>query len=97
MHMNRQELFSSANGRMRRARKRSGRLLASALGFGVAYYFDTENGAARRQQLQRWMGRTARRYSVVGSEAGDPPPVFHPLLGGQADSPAKSDALVAAR
>lgn len=98
MHMNRQELFSSANRRMRRARKRSGRLLVSALGFGAAYYFDTENGAARRQQLQRWMGRTVHRSdSVVGSETGDPPPVFHPLLRRVPDGGVPSDAFVAAR
>jgi hypothetical protein len=87
MHVNRQELFSgvfsSANRRMRRARRTSERLLASALGFGVAYYLDAENGELRRRKAQQWLGRTARRLdSVFDSEAGDPPPVFHPTLRG---------------
>jgi hypothetical protein len=83
---------------MRRARKTSGRLLASALGFGVAYYFDTENGASRRKQLQRWLSRTAQRVdSVFDSEAGDPPPVFYPAMRGEPDGRARPDALVAVR
>jgi|GEM_PF-3084318 len=89
MHVNRQELFtgvlSSANRRMRRARRTSGRLLASALGFGVAYFLDTENGQARRRKAQQRLGRTARRLdSVFGSEAGDPPPGSTPRLQGLA-------------
>ena len=84
MHENRQELFhgvfSSAIGRARRTRRTSGRVLASALGFGVAYYFDTENGEVRRRKAQQWLGRTARRLdSVFDSEARDPPPVLSPL------------------
>ena len=84
MHVNRQELFtgvrSSANRRMRRARRTSGRLLASTLGFGVAYFFDSENGQARRRKAQQWLGRTARRPdSMFSSEAGDPPPASTPM------------------
>jgi hypothetical protein len=92
MHVNRQELFGgfdgvcrAANRRVRRARRTSGRLLASAFGFGVAYYFDTVNGEARRRKAQRWLGRTARRLdSVFDAEAGNPPPVVSPLLRGRA-------------
>ncbi len=83
MHTTRQELFSSASRRARRARRTSGRILVSALGFGMAYYFDTENGAARRTQLRHWLQQTARTVdSVLTSEVGDPPPVFSPVWRG---------------
>ena len=81
MHINRQELISSANRRARRARRTTGRIVVSALGFGVAYYFDTENGDRRRKRLYGALQRTARSIdSVLAPEAGDPPPVFTPLL-----------------
>ncbi len=81
MHINRQELISSANRRARRARKTSGRILVSALGFGVAYYFDTENGDRRRKRLYGALQHAARSIdSVLAPEAGDPPPMFTPLL-----------------
>ncbi len=83
MHMNRQELFSSANRRARRARRTTGRILVSALGFGVAYYFDPESGGARRMRLQQSLRRTARTIdSRLTSEVEDPPPVFDPMLRG---------------
>lgn len=83
MHSNRQELLSSANRRMRRARRSIGRMVVSALGFGVAYYFDTENGALRRKRLHQLLQRTARSIdSVLAPEAGDPPPTFSPMLRG---------------
>jgi hypothetical protein len=81
MHINRQELISSASRRGRRARRTTGRILVSGLGFGVAYYFDTENGERRRKHLYGALQRAARTIdSVWASEAGDPPPVFTPLL-----------------
>jgi hypothetical protein len=81
MHINRQELFSSANRRARRARRTTGRILVSALGFGVAYYFDTEKGDRRRKHLYGALQRTAHSIdSVLAPEAGDPPPLFTPLL-----------------
>jgi len=81
MHVNRKELFGTASRRARRARRTTGRILVSALGFGVAYYFDTENGAQRRQHLYEALERTARSIdSVLASEAGDPPPIFTPVL-----------------
>jgi len=83
MHTTRLELMSSASRRARRARRTSGRILVSALGFGMAYYFDTENGAVRRRRLQRWLRHTARSVdSVLTSEVGDPPPVFSPVWRG---------------
>jgi hypothetical protein len=81
MHINRQELISSAIRRGRRARRTTGRILVSALGFGVAYYFDTENGERRRKRLYEALQHAARSIdSVWAPEAGDPPPVFTPLL-----------------
>ncbi len=83
MHIERHELMRSASRRARRARRTTGRILVSALGFGMAYYFDTENGTARRKQLQQWLQRAVRNVdSVLTSEVGDPPPVFHPMMRG---------------
>jgi hypothetical protein len=94
MHVNRQELLSSANRRVRRVRRTTGRLLVSALGFGVAYYLDIENGEARRKRLQLWLRRTSRRLeSVFDSEAGDPPPVFSPSLRHMPEARAPGDAV----
>lgn len=71
MHTTRQELLSSATG------GRGGH------GFGVAYYFDTEIGDARRTRLRELLQRTARNLdSVLSSEVGDPPPVFHRVMRG---------------
>ena len=79
MHINRQELLSSATRRMRRARRTTGRILVSALGFGVAYYFDTENGEVRRQRLMsRCDVPTRPRLRVDARSRG---PAAH-LLGG---------------
>ncbi|HVT41720.1 MAG TPA: hypothetical protein VHD39_01965 [Acidimicrobiales bacterium] len=76
MHINRQELLSSANRRARRARRTTGRILVSALGFGVAYYFDTENGEARHQRLLTSLRRFVPRLDSAwtASEAEDPSP-----------------------
>jgi hypothetical protein len=86
VHMNRQELLnllSSANRRARRARRTTGWILVSALGFGVAYYFDPQSGGARRTRLQHSLRRTARTIdSRLPSEVEDPPPVFDPMLRG---------------
>jgi hypothetical protein len=102
MHTTRLQLLSSATRRARRARRTTGRILVSALGFGMAYYFDTEHGQARRKQLQHWLQRTARSIdSVLTSEVGDPPPVFYPvwrdLRALEPDSPRPEPADTAAR
>ena len=75
MHDSGQEILSSANRRIRRVRRSTGRLVACALGFGVAYYFDPENGALRRKRLHRLLQRVAQRVdAALAPEAGDPPP-----------------------
>ena len=65
-----------------------------ALGFGVAYYLDTENGAARRKQLQHWLRRTSRRLeSMIDFGAEDPPPVFYPALQGMPEGRTSADVV----
>lgn len=78
MHINRQELLSSANRRARRARRTTGRILVSALGFGVAYYFDTENGEVRRQRLFKSLRRSALNVDSASAASGaeDPPRIL---------------------
>ncbi len=66
---------------MRRGRRTTGRIVASTLGFGLAYYFDAVNGAHRRQRLQGMAQRALRAADRVTPDVTDPPPVFHPLLG----------------
>jgi hypothetical protein len=57
--------------------------LASGFGFGLAYYFDSENGGARREHLRRSLRRAAVTIdSLWAPEVGDQPPVFTPLLRG---------------
>jgi hypothetical protein len=81
MHINRQELMSSANRRARRARRTTGRILVSTLGFGLAYYFDTENGERRRAHLYGALAHAVRSIdSKLAPEAGEPPRVLT-LLG----------------
>jgi hypothetical protein len=75
-----EELVSSAGIRARRARRTTGRVLVSALGFAVAYYLDPENGDARRKQLQQVLQRTARHLkSVLSPEVEDPSPALASL------------------
>ena len=81
MQMNRQELLRSASRRVRRGRKTTGRIVVSALGFGAAYYFDTENGSVRRKRLHQMLQRTVHNIeSSMAPHAGDLPPVFPPVL-----------------
>jgi hypothetical protein len=85
MQHTQQEFIGSAIKHARRARRTTDRIAVFALGFGVAYYFDTEKGRARREQLRRSLLRTAATVdAVMTSDVIDAPPVFHPLLGGQA-------------
>ncbi len=79
--MKRQELLRSANRRMLRVRRATGRIVVSALGFGVAYYFDTENGALRWKRLHEMVQRALGNVDAVrASDVGDAPPVFEPVL-----------------
>jgi hypothetical protein len=81
MQTHRQELLRSASRRVRRGRRATGRIVVSALGFGMAYYFDAENGELRRKHLFQTVQRTVRALSdTVAPDAGDAPPVFHPVL-----------------
>jgi hypothetical protein len=81
MQMNRQELVRSASRRMRRGKRTTGRIVVSALGFGVAYYFDRENGGLRRKRLRQMVEQTIGNVDAVrATEMGDAPPVFHPVL-----------------
>ena len=69
MQVSRQEVVRSAGGRIRRGRKTVGRLVVSALGFGVAYYFDTENGSLRRKRLHHAVQQTV--LDVRAARAAD--------------------------
>jgi hypothetical protein len=90
MQTNRQELIRSVSRRVRRGRRTTGRLVASALGFGVAYYFDPENGGLRRKRLHEMVERTRRNFdSVSAAEAEEEPPVFHPVHGLRAEGRAR--------
>jgi hypothetical protein len=81
MRMNRQEVLHSASRRVRRGRRATGRLAVSALGFGVAYYFDTENGGLRRKRLQGTVHRVMENIAAAElSEDGRLPTVLHPAL-----------------
>lgn len=79
----RQELVRSARRRMQRGRKTTGRIVASALGFGVAYYFDAENGGLRRKRLVSAARAALRDVSILlAPDVDDPPVVFHPVFNG---------------
>ena len=81
MHINRQELLSSASRRTRRARRTTGRILVSALGFGLAYYLDTENGDQRRKRFGQKARNVAHQLeSVWAPEVGGPPQTSSPML-----------------
>ena len=81
MQMNRQELLRSVSRRVRRGRRATGRIVVSALGFGVAYYFDTESGDLRRKRLRETMHRVVADISSARmSEGRGLSPVVHPVL-----------------
>lgn len=81
MQTHRQELLSSASRRLRRGKKATGRIVVSALGFGLAYYFDTENGELRRKQLHQMAQRAFRTLNVaLAPDVEDAPPDFTPVL-----------------
>jgi hypothetical protein len=73
MHEHRQEPWRSAFRRLQRGKKTTGRIVASALGFGVAYYFDPQSGGVRRKHLHQ----TARVFfrqinDALASDVPDP-------------------------
>lgn len=90
MDIERRELVKAASRRARRAKRTSGRIFASAIGFGLAYYLDTQNGASRRLQLRNQLRRAARRIDALFAPdpaVDDIPPVFYPLLRSQPQGP----------
>ncbi len=80
MQINRQRLLRSASRRVRRGRRATGRVVVSALGFGVAYYFDTENGGLRRKRLHETLHRVVADIDSART-SGDRglSPVFRPV------------------
>ncbi len=52
--------FESARGHAHRARKSTGRLVISGLGFSVAYFFDPDHGSARRKQAMEVVNHVRR-------------------------------------
>src|ERR1700684_2679825 len=83
MQTNRQELVRSARRRVQRGRKATGRIVVSALGFAMAYYFDAENGAERRQRLHPMGPHAAPEVrTAFEPDVADPPVVFHPVFRG---------------
>ena len=101
MQTNRQELVSSARRRLQRGRKTTGRIVASALGFGMAYYFDAESGAERRKRLHQIVQHAVRDINArLTPDVGDAPVVFHPVLRGhrvQGDVPSAGTRVGAVR
>ena len=101
MQTNRQELVRSARRRVQRGRKATGRIVVSALGFAMAYYFDAENGAERRKRLHQMVQHAARDVSTrLASDVADPPVVFHPVFRGgrvQGDVPSAGTRAGAVR
>ncbi len=80
MQINRQKLLRSASRRVRRGRRATGRIVVSALGYGVAYYFDTENGGLRRKRLHETLRRVVADIdSARTSKDGGLSPVFRPV------------------
>jgi hypothetical protein len=101
MQTNRQELVQSARRRVQRGRKTTGRIVASALGFAMAYYFDAESGGERRKRLHHLVQHAARDVSArMAPDVVDPPVVFDPVLrrhGVQRDLPATGARVEAVR
>jgi hypothetical protein len=90
MHRQRRNVLRAATRRARRAKRTTGRILVSALGFGLAYYFDTENGPARRRRLGDRLRETAGKIDGLFAPDGAPegaPPVFHPLVQSRPEHP----------
>jgi hypothetical protein len=83
MNFERRDVFQAASRGARKAKRASGRLLVSALGFALAYYFDSANGSARRQRLRGQLRAAARGIDgmfTADRTVEDAPPVFYPLL-----------------
>jgi hypothetical protein len=101
MQTNRQELVHSARRRVQRGRKTTGRIVVSALGFAMAYYFDAENGGERRKRLHQMVQHATRDVNArLAPDVGDPPVVFHPVFRRhpvQGDVPSAGEGVGAVR
>jgi hypothetical protein len=62
----------AARRRVHRVKRSTGRLLIAGLGFSVAYFLDSSQGRARRQQMVGLLRRA--RGSHVGADAVRPVP-----------------------
>jgi hypothetical protein len=60
--------------------------VASALGFGLAYYFDTQNGALRRKRLHQSAQRTIHQINAALAPEATDPPDFSPILREQTET-----------
>jgi hypothetical protein len=81
MQTHRQGRPCSANWRIRRGKKATGRIVVSTLGFGLAYYFDTENGELRRKQLRCTVRQALRGLNeALAPDVTEPAPTFHSVL-----------------
>jgi hypothetical protein len=83
MKFERPDVLQAAARQARRAKRTSGRVVLTALGFGLAYYFDTANGPARRRQLREHVRTAVRKIDRAFTSdpvVDDVPAVFSPLL-----------------
>jgi hypothetical protein len=81
MQNHRQEVLRSANRRIQRGRKTTGRIVVSALGFAMAYYLDAENGEGRRKHLRQMAQRAFHQINAaLAPDLTEPPPVFPSVL-----------------
>jgi hypothetical protein len=65
--------FETARGHAHRARKSTGRLVISGLGFSVAYFFDPDHGSARRKQAIEVVNQLRRAGAHVKGRRSHPP------------------------
>ena len=79
--------FEAARGHAHRARKSAGRLVLSGLGFSVAYFFDPEQGAARRKQAVEVVNHVRRAKARVKSRRQPPTVPAAPTTGIGARAP----------
>jgi hypothetical protein len=88
MDVNREQLLRDAVRRAQRARRTTGRIVVSAIGVGLAYYFDPESGGVRRRRLRDSLRRTARHIDAAFDPNSDTlAPMFSPLLRGLPQEP----------
>jgi hypothetical protein len=84
--------FESARGRAHRARKSTGRLVISGLGFSVAYFFDPDHGSARRKQAMEVVNHVRRARAHAKDRRGQPSAQVNADLG---DPPLRSVTTIA--